>query len=194
MAQSTSHNKLNEDWLINFLLGALLLSLFKGSRASTDNSEASFAPDIDEKKSYPSGTDFINAFKDQAAYLQQFYLIPQEVTLAQALLESAHGSSYLATHDNNFFGIVADPSWKGPVSIPNAQGVKFRSYDTPKDSFIDYAKFLVGNKNYADAFTTSDPADFAQAVADGGYGGADHAGYAKILLDNMNIVNGILGK
>lgn len=49
----------------------------------------------------------------------------------------------------------------------------FRMYDTPRDSFNDYANFLIKNTRYADAFKyVNDPKKFAVTIMQKGYGTA----------------------
>ena len=45
----------------------------------------------------------------------------------------------------------------------------FRKYDSPYESFLDYAKFLKRNPRYKIAFTHSDPYKFAEEIVKAGY-------------------------
>src|SRR3989344_1631150 len=100
--------------------------------------------------------------------------VPWEVTLAQAIIESAYGQ---AAPGNNFFGIKADSSWTGPtqqlVTSEAGRGQivdSFRVYGSAQESFNDHSKFLRENGNYWPAFEFSnDPFQFLQKVKDGGY-------------------------
>lgn len=91
------------------------------------------------------------------------YQVPALFTLAQAALESDFGTSNVALNSNNHFGIKADSSWRG------AAYNGYRKYNTVQDSYNDHGKFLVQNKRYDNAFTSSDPFDFAKAIAKSSY-------------------------
>lgn len=96
-----------------------------------------------------------------ADYIQQYKLIairemersgvPASITLAQGLLESGAGSSWLAVEGNNHFGIKCGSDWYGETIYKkdddrNARGDVvlscFRKYDTPDASFVAHSDFL----------------------------------------------------
>ena len=55
---------------------------------------------------------------------------------------------------------------------------RFRAYDSPADSFRDYARLIRGGQRYEDALNTgSNVAGFATALQDGGY--ATDPNYAR---------------
>lgn len=118
--------------------------------------------------------------------------VPVLVTLGQAALESAWGQ---AAPGNNYFGIKADASWRGPFQVlttrefENGQYVtkqlKFRKYSSPQQSFNDHAQFLLDNSRYAPAFQyKNNPTQFAREVAKAGYATAPD--YANVLIGVMN--------
>jgi flagellar protein FlgJ len=104
--------------------------------------------------------------------------------LAQAALETGWGKSLPCdtdgTSSNNFFGIKAGSSWQGDSvsvktlefegGVPVPRQAKFRSYDSPADSFRDYVEVLRNNPRYAAALNTgSDTRAFAHGLQRGGY-------------------------
>ncbi|KRE90991.1 flagellar biosynthesis protein FlgJ [Frateuria sp. Soil773] len=114
--------------------------------------------------------------------------------LAQAALETGWGKHLPGRGDGgssfNLFGIKAGGSWDGDrVSVPTLEyqdGVavrrrdSFRAYDTPADSFADYARLLADNPRYAAALGRGeDVAGFARALSRGGYA-TDPAYAAKL--------------
>ena len=134
---------------------------------------------------------FINRFEDLAKAIQRKFSIPYLVTLGQAALESNWGQK---APGNNFFGIKAGSNWDGdtqvfltteivtPEQFKKLKAVKsstrlesgnykitiyqkFRKYDTPNDSFIDYAKLLSTSDYYKKAFNYTDPSNFAREIA-----------------------------
>ena len=104
--------------------------------------------------------------------------------LAQAALETGWGKSVPCNAAGdcsyNLFGIKAGSSWSGAtVNVPTLEfedGAavrkvdRFRSYDSPADSFRDYARLIRNNPRYEDALNAgSDVAGFASALQSGGY-------------------------
>ena len=58
---------------------------------------------------------YIEEWKDVAVQQQEDYGIPASITMAQALLESAAGTSELAVNARNHFGIKCADDWMGDV-------------------------------------------------------------------------------
>lgn len=79
--------------------------------------------------------------------------IPASITLAQGILESAAGTSELATQANNHFGIKCH-DWQGDTYTydDDAKGECFRKYRNPEESYEDHALFLTRRPRYADLF------------------------------------------
>lgn len=70
------------------------------------------------------------------------YGVPVEIQLAQALVESGGGKSYIARHSNNHFAIRYYPeTFKGDY-FTDRIGSKWRKYNTVIEGYIDHAKFL----------------------------------------------------
>jgi flagellar protein FlgJ len=104
--------------------------------------------------------------------------------LGQAALESGWGKRMITAPDgtpsNNLFGIKATPGWKGKTveavtteyvnGVPVTRREKFRAYDTPADSFADYARMLKNNPRYENVLANAhDAASFAQGLQKAGY-------------------------
>ena len=92
--------------------------------------------------------NYIEQYKDIAIAQQQEYGIPASITLAQGLLESAAGKSYLAREGNNHFGIKCHRNWHGEVLEvgDSAKRVCYRQYGSAADSFKDHSLFLQGRR------------------------------------------------
>ena len=103
---------------------------------------------------------YIDKYKDAAIEQMRRYKIPASITLAQALLESGAGSSYLATHANNHFGIKVSSDWSGPhvKQDDDRKNEKFRKYKNVADSYEDHSKFLLKDR-YKRLFDL-DPMDY----------------------------------
>lgn len=110
--------------------------------------------------------------------------VPAKFMLGQAALESGWGKRMIRNADgsssNNLFGIKAGPGWKGKVAIAvtteYVNGVarqkveRFRAYDTPADSFKDYANMLARNPRYDKVLNSGgDAAAFAHGLQRAGY-------------------------
>lgn len=69
------------------------------------------------------------------------YKIPASVQLAQSMLESGYGRSYIGKNSYNCFGIKAYSNWHGKTFTARDNSV-YRKYDSYFDSYVDHAKFM----------------------------------------------------
>jgi flagellar protein FlgJ len=110
--------------------------------------------------------------------------VPAKFMLGQAALESGWGKRMIRNADgsssNNLFGIKAGPGWKGKVAtavtteyvngVARQKVERFRAYDTPADSFKDYANMLARNPRYDKVINSGgDAAAFAHGLQRAGY-------------------------
>lgn len=110
--------------------------------------------------------------------------VPAKFMLGQAALESGWGKRMIRNADgsssNNLFGIKAGPGWKGKVAtavtteyvngVARQKVERFRAYDTPADSFKDYANMLARNPRYDKVLNSGgDAAAFAHGLQRAGY-------------------------
>ncbi|HEY8328657.1 MAG TPA: flagellar assembly peptidoglycan hydrolase FlgJ [Rhodanobacter sp.] len=137
---------------------------------------------------------FVRALAPHAELAAKKLGVSVRALLAQAALETGWGK-HLPSHgdgssSNNLFGIKAGSSWDGDkVSVPTLEyedGVavrrrdQFRAYDSPAESFADYASLLADSPRYAQALGQGENvAGFARALVSGGYA-TDPAYVAKI--------------
>jgi flagellar protein FlgJ len=137
---------------------------------------------------------FVRALAPHAAVAAKKLGVSVRALLAQAALETGWGK-HLPSHGDgsssfNLFGIKAGSSWDGDkVSVPtleyeNGVAVRkrdaFRAYDSPSDSFADYARLISGSPRYAQALGQGENiAAFARGLVHGGYA-TDPAYVAKI--------------
>lgn len=79
--------------------------------------------------------------------------VPASITLAQGMLESGNGQSYLATKGNNHFGIKCH-DWKGPGVYMDAEKKNecFRKYKSVAESYKDHSDFLRYKDRYKSLF------------------------------------------
>lgn len=122
---------------------------------------------------------FLDMLVGPARECQRLTGIPASFTLAQAALESAWGASKLAHSGCNLFGVKADKSWKGPVTViptrefindkPVMESAKWRCYRDWAECLADRAEFFRKNKRYAACFKETTGEGWARAVAAAGY-------------------------
>ncbi|HEM2542948.1 TPA: GBS Bsp-like repeat-containing protein [Streptococcus suis] len=119
--------------------------------------------------------------------------IVTSVMLAQTILESAWGTSQLATNANNIFGIKADVSWKGNTYTVQTNEVvggktvtvkkQFRAYGTIFESIADYGNFFTSTpwriKNYSNFLQAKDYESALTSLLASGY--ATDPAYAEKL-------------
>lgn len=111
--------------------------------------------------------------------------IPASITLAQGILESASGKSYLAREANNHFGIKCHVGWTGTKVYrdDDAKDECFRAYASADESYRDHSLFLKNRSRYAFLFE-EDPTDYkawAKGLKKAGY--ATNRKYAHLLID-----------
>ena len=112
--------------------------------------------------------DFISSYLPLARKAGESFRINPVVILAQAVIESGWGQSDLAREHHNFFGITAygkkNVWWKGEGIELDDHSLRFRVYDTPQDSFMDYARLIRSVYPFA-ADVSDDPKAFARKIA-----------------------------
>jgi flagellar rod assembly protein/muramidase FlgJ len=141
--------------------------------------------------------DFLTQLTPAALECEKAAGIPHAFTLAQGALESAWGSSALATKGFNLFGVKADASWRGATLLLQTNEhlsgkdvtvvAKWRKYANWGECMLDHAKFFHNNPRYAQALKTTDPIEFALRVSESGY--ATDPNYADKLIAVMKSNN-----
>lgn len=137
--------------------------------------------------------EFLDKLLPAALACQRVHGIPASFTLAQAALESSWGASKLANSGFNLFGVKADKSWRGAVTVlptrefvngkPVMESAKWRCYATLGECLDDRAAFFRQNKRYAACFKETTGEGWARAVAKAGY--ATDPQYAEKLIGVM---------
>lgn len=129
--------------------------------------------------------EYIEEYHKTAIREMREHGVPASITLAQGILESGSGRSYLAQEANNHFGIKCHRDWDGPsvTKDDDARDECFRKYRDADESFRDHSLFLKHRARYADLFKES-PTDYkawARGLKKAGY--ATHRRYDKLLID-----------
>lgn len=158
---------------------AVLTSPSHGNNGSRETTEANR-----RGATSTSGHQYIEQYKDIAIAEMNQYGIPASIKLAQAILESGNGNSYLAREANNHFGIKCGGVWSGPsVNRPDdTHNDCFRVYNNPEQSFKDHSQFLL-RKRYEKLFTLdkNDYRGWAKGLKEAGY--ATNPRYPELLID-----------
>lgn len=143
----------------------------------------------------PEHLKYIDEYKDIAIREMERAGIPASIKLAQGILESNAGQSYLARRANNHFGIKCGDNWNGKTVYRkdddyNEQGKLiescFRGYRTVEAGYVAHSEFLRDpRKNYRYGFLFQlDPTDYrrwAYGLKKAGY--ATSATYPEKLID-----------
>ena len=174
-------------FLLFVLLGLLSSCASKrGTVLSNLNSSGSYGSKKTPSKGGTSSTglSYIEQYKGIAIREMNQYGIPASIKLAQALLESGNGNSYLAREANNHFGIKCGGVWTGK-SVRRADDNPndcFRVYDNPEQSFKDHSQFLL-RKRYEKLFALDkdDYRGWAKGLKEAGY--ATNPRYPDLLID-----------
>lgn len=108
---------------------------------------------------------YISSNKESAVNAMQTYGIPASIILAVAMHESANGTSKVAQHLNNHFGI------KGPN---NSQTINssYKEYESIEESYDDFIHYLQGKKQFRslfDRYSAFDYTNWAYGIMHGGY-------------------------
>lgn len=89
-----------------------------------------------------SNDEYICKHLFKAKVLEIFTGIPASVQIAQAIVESGGGKSYIAVNSNNHFGIKYYSNYKGSY-FTDRNNVKWRKYTNTWHSYIDHALFMM---------------------------------------------------
>ncbi len=128
----------------------------------------------DKRPERQSRESYIERYAEIAVRHMERYGIPASITLAQGILESDCGNSYLSRTSNNHFGIKCKTGWKGEKVYhdDDAKGECFRAYPSVEESYEDHARFLDSQPRYDSLFSYS-PTDYRSWAR-----GLKAAGYA----------------
>ena len=104
--------------------------------------------------------EYIQAYHLAAIHQQTRHRIPASITLAQGILESSAGKSYLAIQGNNHFGIKCG-NWTGDYLYKQDDGrlERFRKYTSVEQSYEDHSHFIADRAHYKSLFELK-PTDY----------------------------------
>lgn len=129
--------------------------------------------------------EYISQYKNIAMSEMQRTGVPASIKLAQGILESSFGNSYLAREGKNHFGIKCQRNWQGRRIYKDDDKANecFRKYYDPYESYIDHSNFIRNNVRYSSLFNLDvrDYEGWAKGLSAAGY--ATNPKYAKLLID-----------
>ena len=172
-------------------LADMLIKQLAGGVQPTEQTSASppSAASANRQSLTASKDDFISQLRPHAEVAARELGVDPNALLAQAALETGWGRSVPCNANGecsfNLFGIKAGSQWSGAtVNVPTLEfeeGVavrkveRFRAYDSPADSFRDYAALIRDSSRYANARGAGDNVEaFATALQQGGYATDPH--------------------
>ena len=130
---------------------------------------------------------YVNKYKDN------YGIKVSSPIIAQAILESGWGKSGLAKNANNYFGIKAGSSWKGPTITLETQEeytkgkytnikAKFRKYKNMEEGIRGYFEFI-SNSRYSNLKGVTEPQTYLKNIKKDGY-----ATSSKYVTNLMNVI------
>jgi len=156
----------------------------KGGHGTRNNGNSSSNNKTGNKGTTLSGNAYIDRYKSVAIDEMNRYGIPASIKLAQALLESGNGNSFLAQQANNHFGIKCGGTWNGKSVTRPDDNINdcFRVYNNAEQSFRDHSTFLL-RKRYEKLFSLkkNDYKGWARGLKDAGY--ATNPRYPELLIE-----------
>jgi len=139
---------------IAILIGCLMMA--GGSLLTVEHLQAGKA----EVRELDACELYIQNYSQAAIHQQRKHRIPASITLAQGILESSAGKSYLAVEGKNHFGIKCG-NWTGEFVYKQDDGrlERFRKYATVEESFEDHSRFIAERSPYKSLFDLK-PTDY----------------------------------
>ena len=136
--------------------------------------------------------EYVEKYKAIAIAHMERYGIPASITMAQGILESDSGNSYLSRTSNNHFGIKCKKSWTGDrvYHDDDAKGECFRAYPSVEASYQDHADFLDQSPRYDSLFVyaSDDYRSWARGLKACGYATApDYAQRLVKIIESMKL-------
>ena len=115
---------------------------------------------------------YVKQYAELAINEMKEFGIPASITLAQGILESGNGESYLATEGKNHFGIKCY-DWEGEeiYADDDKENECFRKYKKVQQSYRDHSEFLTTHSRYSSLFELkmTDYKGWAKGLKKAGY-------------------------
>lgn len=158
----------------------VILQLFFASSASAKKAKC---PNMGKRMTVE---EYCEKYGEMARQQMRKHGVPASITLAQGILESGYGASYLAVVANNHFGIKAySRNWKGPVvrCDDDAKDEPFCKFSSVEEGYEYHSTFLLENTRYAPLFKLDirDYENWAHGLKKCGY--ATNPKYGTLLIN-----------
>lgn len=115
---------------------------------------------------------FVRRFQNVAQAEQEKFGIPASIVLANALLQTAAGTTDAASTHNNFFALPCDDGWTGPTGRTGTGCV--RAYESAWTSFRDHSLYITsGRFEPMTRFSETDYRRWAAGLGELGYNDTD---------------------
>lgn len=137
--------------------------------------------------------EYCDKYANEARRQMTKYGIPASITLAQGIIESGYGSSYLAIEANNHFGIKAySRGWTGPVvrCDDDAKDEPFCKFKSVEEGYEYHSTFLKNNTRYNSLFALDirDYENWAHGLKRCGYATNPKYGYMLVeMIENNHL-------
>lgn len=137
--------------------------------------------------------EYCDKYANEARRQMSKYGIPASITLAQGIIESGYGSSYLAIEANNHFGIKAySRGWTGPVvhCDDDSKDEPFCKFRSVEEGYEYHSTFLKNNTRYNSLFALDirDYESWAHGLKRCGYATNPKYGYMLIeMIENNHL-------
>lgn len=124
---------------------------------------------------------YFERYQHLADSLEEIYGIPSSVMMAIAYHESAGGTSKVAKHSNNHFGI------KGKNHKVKSA---FRYYESDTASYEGFCRLISKQKFYAKLKGNTNPKEWVTHISRSGYAGGSSTWTSKVMgIINRNKLN-----
>lgn len=137
--------------------------------------------------------EYCDKYGEEARRQMKKYGIPASITLAQGIIESGYGSSYLAIEAKNHFGIKAySRGWTGPVvrCDDDAKDEPFCKFKSVEEGYEYHSTFLRNNTRYNSLFALDirDYESWAHGLKRCGYATNPKYGYMLVeMIENYHL-------
>lgn len=169
------------------------LAVLAGARPETKSET------VVEKNSFKTPREFVNGLWASAKQAASVIGVNPGLLLAQAALETDWGKKIISPtpgkSSHNLFNIKSGVEWKKDsvrtATLEQKDGVlvketaNFRSYESFKESLMDYARMITNNPRYQQALEKAhEPAAYASALQTAGY--ATDENYSSKIMEIFN--------
>lgn len=174
----------------NLILSSLFVLVLSFSFMHVNAAKKAKCPPLGPRMSVQ---EYCDKYGEEARRQMKKYGIPASITLAQGIIESGYGSSYLAIEAKNHFGIKAySRGWTGPVvrCDDDAKDEPFCKFKSVEEGYEYHSTFLRNNTRYNSLFALDirDYESWAHGLKRCGYATNPKYGYMLVeMIENYHL-------